>query len=241
MTSPVRRQRLSAYALVVRDGALLLTQLSGRSTRPGVWTLPGGGLDHGEDPRAALVREVYEETGLHAEPGRLVDLHSLHHEGVAPDGVLEDFHSVQMVFEASVANDSPSPHVIEQDGTTAAAAWISLRDIAAGSVEVVELVHLVIVAEAGPTRVPASVRNLNISATIEPQRQPQSWPHRVDLLRAEVERYAAAAAAGDAAGVADSLADMLYVVYGIALDSGVPVSALFGKLHSAARWGTKGV
>ena len=51
----------------------MLTQLTERGTHPGMWTLPGGGLDHGEDPRAGVRREVYEETGLTVTPGRLLD------------------------------------------------------------------------------------------------------------------------------------------------------------------------
>ena len=137
---------MAAYALVLRDGAVLLTQLSGRTTRPGAWTLPGGGLNHGEDPRDALVREVYEETGLHAVPGRLLDLHSIHHEGVAPDGVLEDYHAVRVVFEATVPPDAPPPRVVEHDGTTSAVAWVPLDDIVTGRLEVVELVHIAIAA-----------------------------------------------------------------------------------------------
>ena len=139
---------MSAYALVVRDGAVLLTQLSGLSTQPGAWTLPGGGLNHGEDPRDALVREVYEETGLQAVPGRLLDLHSIHHEGVAPDGVLEDYHAVRVVFEAAVPEDASPPRVVEQDGTTSAVSWMPLEDISTGRLEVVELVRVAISAHA---------------------------------------------------------------------------------------------
>lgn len=239
ISAPVRRQRLSAYALVVRDNAVLLSQLSGRSTRPGAWTLPGGGLDHGEDPRAALVREVYEETGLHAQPGRLVDLHSLHHEGIAPDGVLEDFHAVQMVFEASVATDSPAPHVVEQDGTTAAAAWVPLDEIAAGTVEVVELVHLVLAAEGAPGNANNAHKPQGVVPTAAMRRNPELWRQRVDMLRAEFEAYAAAASAGDVTGVAESLADMLSVIYGTAMEYGLPVSAVFSKVHYASKWGTE--
>ena len=41
----------------------------------------GGGVDHGEHPLDALRREIYEETGLHAEPGRIVDIYSTHFTG----------------------------------------------------------------------------------------------------------------------------------------------------------------
>ena len=41
----------------------------------GEWDLPGGRPDAGEDHRAALVREVREETGLAVEVGALVDEH----------------------------------------------------------------------------------------------------------------------------------------------------------------------
>ena len=42
---------------------VLLTRL-GRSMHKGLWTLPGGGLDFGERPVDAVVRELHEETGL---------------------------------------------------------------------------------------------------------------------------------------------------------------------------------
>jgi 8-oxo-dGTP pyrophosphatase MutT (NUDIX family) len=130
--TPVRRQRLSAYALVLRGSDVLLTQLSSRTTRPGVWTLPGGGIDHGEDPRDAVRREVYEETGLRVEPGRLLDVGSSHLVGTAPDGVLEDYHVVRLLFEAEPPLDAPEPRVMEVDGTTAAAAWVPIAEATSG-------------------------------------------------------------------------------------------------------------
>src|SRR4028118_1012942 len=68
---PVRRQRLAAYALVLRGSEVLLTQLSATAPRPGAWTLPGGGLDHGAHPRAGGPREVDEATARRAGAGAL--------------------------------------------------------------------------------------------------------------------------------------------------------------------------
>lgn len=54
------RRRPGAYALLPRDGSLLLTVQS--APMPDV-QLPGGGIDPGESPTTALHREVFEETG----------------------------------------------------------------------------------------------------------------------------------------------------------------------------------
>jgi 8-oxo-dGTP diphosphatase len=53
------------------SGRLLLVQ---RANEPGqgLWSLPGGRVEPGEDDAAALVREMAEETGLVVEPGALV-------------------------------------------------------------------------------------------------------------------------------------------------------------------------
>jgi len=57
--------RIGAYG-VINDGlgAILLVQLGEREPDHGKWTLPGGGLEFGEQPQDAANREIQEETGL---------------------------------------------------------------------------------------------------------------------------------------------------------------------------------
>jgi 8-oxo-dGTP pyrophosphatase MutT (NUDIX family) len=124
--APPRRQRVAAYALLTRGDDVLLTRMSARTRIPGRWTLPGGGIDHGEDPRAALEREVYEETGLHVRPGAVADVHSSHFTGPRADGLVEDYHGIHLIFRAAVLPESErvEPHVTELDGSTDQVAWV---------------------------------------------------------------------------------------------------------------------
>ncbi len=46
-----------------------------RQTESGLWSPPGGAVDPEEIPADAVVREVWEETGLHARPVRLLGVH----------------------------------------------------------------------------------------------------------------------------------------------------------------------
>jgi 8-oxo-dGTP diphosphatase len=53
------------------DGRLLLVQRGNEPGR-GLWSIPGGRVEPGEDDATALVREMLEETGLHVRAGELV-------------------------------------------------------------------------------------------------------------------------------------------------------------------------
>jgi 8-oxo-dGTP pyrophosphatase MutT (NUDIX family) len=76
---PMSAHRVVCAALV-RDGRVLLGHRSpGRRWYPDVWDLPGGHVDHGESPAAALAREVHEELGVRIEP-----------PAAPPDAVLSD-------------------------------------------------------------------------------------------------------------------------------------------------------
>jgi len=148
--APFRRQRVAAYAVVRRGGDVLLTRLSGTAAQPGRWTLPGGGIGHGERPAEALAREVAEESGLACEVGELLGVHDSHSSGTAPSGRWEDFHGVHLVFAATV-DETAEPRVAETGGTTDAAAWLPVADVASGAVDVLDLVtHALDLQEGRP-------------------------------------------------------------------------------------------
>lgn len=125
----VVRQRVAAYAVVRSERGVLLTQLSVDTGRPGLWILPGGGVDPGERPEDAVVREVWEESGQNVSVGDLLDVSSSHRIGARRGGQREDFHALRMIFEATC--DQPStPVVHDVGGSTGAAAWYRPHDAA---------------------------------------------------------------------------------------------------------------
>ncbi|WP_208317187.1 NUDIX hydrolase [Canibacter zhoujuaniae] len=117
--------RVAAYAVIERRGEVLLThwrrgQLHG-------WTLPGGGIEPGEDPRDTVVREVFEETGLEARVGKLlgVDSRVMNREDT-PVGVDPKLHTIRIVYRARVAE---APLVNEVGGSSDEARWVKLEDL----------------------------------------------------------------------------------------------------------------
>ena len=146
-----QRQRVAAYAVILREGQILLSRLAPRITRDELWTLPGGGLDHGEDPRDAVVREVYEETGLDAVVGETARVYSAHLPGVWRDGRRVDAHALRIVYEGWVPLDAPQPHVVEVGGSTVEAAWHPIESVLDATLPVAPMV-LEALAEHRPVR-----------------------------------------------------------------------------------------
>ena len=58
-----------AVCVLERDGRILICQRRAGQPHPLKWEFPGGKLEEGELPEAALVRELREELGIDATPG----------------------------------------------------------------------------------------------------------------------------------------------------------------------------
>jgi 8-oxo-dGTP diphosphatase len=99
------RQRLAAYALVFDDAGrvLLSCEPDGRG-RLGPWVLPGGGVEPGEHPEQAVIREVREETGLSVKVGVLREVLS----DVGRVGRRRRrLHTVRLIYRATVLPGEP--------------------------------------------------------------------------------------------------------------------------------------
>jgi ADP-ribose pyrophosphatase YjhB (NUDIX family) len=100
---------------------VLLARNSDLSSFPGQWTLPGGGVDQGEHPGDAVVREFGEETGLLVRVDGLrtvlADVLRL------PSGDLE--HTDRIVYDVSVVDGTLRDEV---DGTTDLVEWADPAD-----------------------------------------------------------------------------------------------------------------
>jgi ADP-ribose pyrophosphatase YjhB (NUDIX family) len=123
---PDRIQRLAAYAVCIEGGRVLLVRLSELTSAPTLWTLPGGGLHHGEDPSDGVLRELEEETGLAGRILRLLGIDSWHGPWRPTPGTEVDFHALRIVYEVE-ATGGALRH--EAHGSTDRAEWFALDRI----------------------------------------------------------------------------------------------------------------
>jgi 8-oxo-dGTP diphosphatase len=114
------RVRVAAYA-VVRDEQerVLLCHIHPSVGVGDVWTLPGGGLEFGESPAHAAIREMREETGFVGEIERLIEVDDrLFSNG---DGGAR-MHAIRIVYDVRIVGGSLRD---ETDGSTDTCRWVS--------------------------------------------------------------------------------------------------------------------
>jgi 8-oxo-dGTP diphosphatase len=82
---------VSAVALIDRDGRILLAQRPEGKSLAGLWEFPGGKVEPGETPEAALIRELKEELGIDTKASCLAPLTFASHS-------YDDFHLMMPLF-----------------------------------------------------------------------------------------------------------------------------------------------
>ncbi|MDT9690328.1 NUDIX hydrolase [Streptomyces sp. P9(2023)] len=117
--------RVAAYAVCVRDDEILLARWVDRAGAKR-WTLPGGGMDHGEEPVNTVVREVEEETGYLTEPVALLGIDSIRRGWLRKLAAPGDFQGLRIIYESRIAGGSLRN---ETGGSTDLAAWHPLASV----------------------------------------------------------------------------------------------------------------
>lgn len=132
------RIRVAAYARCRDDvGRFLLCHIAPSVGIGDMWTLPGGGLEFGEPPATAVLRELAEETGYVGEVVELIDVSD--HLFAETDG-RDRLHAIRIVYDVRIVGGELRD---EPDGSTDTCRWVStdearrmrLGEMARGAVE----------------------------------------------------------------------------------------------------------
>jgi len=93
---------VSAVALIDVDGRVLLAQRPEGKSMAGLWEFPGGKVEQGETPEAALIRELHEELGIETWNSCLAPLTFASHS-------YDDFHLLMPLFACRKWQGAPQP------------------------------------------------------------------------------------------------------------------------------------
>ena len=105
-----------AVALIDTEGRVLLAQRPEGKSLAGLWEFPGGKVEQGETPEAALIRELGEELGIETKSSCLAPLTFASH-------AYDDFHLLMPLFACRRWTGIPTP----REGQNLA--WVRAKDL----------------------------------------------------------------------------------------------------------------
>ena len=99
-SAPARIVLVAAAALVDDDGRVLIARRPEGKAMAGLWEFPGGKVQDGETPEAALIRELSEELGIDTRASCLAPVAFASH-------AYDDFHLLMPLYACRVWRGTP--------------------------------------------------------------------------------------------------------------------------------------
>lgn len=123
----IKHTHLGVYGVMMRNNEILLIKKA-RGPHTGKWDLPGGRIEFGEEPYAALLREIEEETGIANCSGTIRT--ALSYTLIYPyaEDTLEELHHIGIIYNVDIPND----HELRVGGDgedSLGACWIAIEDL----------------------------------------------------------------------------------------------------------------
>ncbi len=112
----MKRGLVRAVALIDRDGRVLIAERPEGKSMAGLWEFPGGKVEPGETPEAALIRELQEELGIGTWESCLAPLTFASHS-------YDDFHLLMPLFACRKWEGTPA----SREGQ--ALKWVFAKDL----------------------------------------------------------------------------------------------------------------
>ena len=124
----VMETRPAAYAVIIEQGKLLMTRWvpEDRAQSP-LWSLPGGGMEPGEQADETALRETLEETGYNVAIEDILGVHAGHFP--ARNGLSDStlpFCALRIVYRAHVVTGELRA---EENGSSDSACWVPIAEL----------------------------------------------------------------------------------------------------------------
>ena len=124
MEKIVVNTHIGAYGVIIQDGKIALIKKA-RGGYKGLYDLPGGGIEHDEEPKEALYRELMEEVSVVVVKEQLLDVVSKTFKW--EDNLIEDLHHIGILY--LVETDDNKLRETGDGIDSLGGVWIDIKDI----------------------------------------------------------------------------------------------------------------
>ena len=118
--------RIRCTGLIIENNSVLLVEYDDNGVH---YNLPGGGLEPGETIVEGVAREVLEETTAEVEVGPLALLYELAPHKQSGDYDVNEKHSLHLIFECTLKNNSRPKLPQKPDPNQTAVKWVTLEEL----------------------------------------------------------------------------------------------------------------